>query len=115
MFDNVNIDWHLSHEEGSTDFSDDETLEDHQARLNGAQTPDHSQLLNSPDKDGSSSRLRPMSVFNTPRSGGSAGPDWSRAAALDDSPSSYHGGSRTSTGSMPPPPPPQGKKPTLCK
>lgn len=26
MFDNVNIDWNLSHDEGSTDFSDDETI-----------------------------------------------------------------------------------------
>ena len=25
-FDNVNIDWNLSHDEGSTDFSDDETI-----------------------------------------------------------------------------------------
>ncbi len=35
MFENVNIDWHLSHEEGSTDFSDDETLDDHRL-LNGS-------------------------------------------------------------------------------
>jgi len=26
LFDNVNIDWNLSHDEGSTDFSDDETI-----------------------------------------------------------------------------------------
>ena len=31
MFENVHIDWHItSHEnDGSTDFSDDETLDDH--------------------------------------------------------------------------------------
>lgn len=26
LLDNVNIDWNLSHDEGSTDFSDDETI-----------------------------------------------------------------------------------------
>lgn len=26
LFDNVNFDWNLSHDEGSTDFSDDETI-----------------------------------------------------------------------------------------
>lgn len=26
LFDNVNIDWNLSHDEASTDFSDDETI-----------------------------------------------------------------------------------------
>lgn len=25
-FDNINIDWNLSHDDGSTDFSDDETI-----------------------------------------------------------------------------------------
>lgn len=28
MFDNVNFDWNLSHDDGSTDFSDDETIID---------------------------------------------------------------------------------------
>lgn len=26
LFDNVNMDWNLSHDDGSTDFSDDETI-----------------------------------------------------------------------------------------
>lgn len=26
FFDNINIDWNLSHDDGSTDFSDDETI-----------------------------------------------------------------------------------------
>lgn len=26
LFENINIDWNLSHDEGSTDFSDDETV-----------------------------------------------------------------------------------------
>lgn len=28
LFDNINIDWNLSHDDGSTDFSDDETIID---------------------------------------------------------------------------------------
>lgn len=28
FFDNINIDWNLSHDDGSTDFSDDETVVD---------------------------------------------------------------------------------------
>ena len=111
MFENVNIDWNLSHDDGSTDFSDEETLEDHPRTLN-----------RTPDKKASS---RPMSIF-TPtqgtagdseelspghnRSQGSSS-DWSRSNASDsgDSPGSY----RNSV--MPPPPPPQSKKPSLCK
>ena len=59
IFENVNIDWHLSHDEGYTDFSDDETLDDHRLTLNGshgAATPNgrhshhHSHTLHSPDK-----------------------------------------------------------------
>lgn len=108
MFENVNIDWNLSHDDGSTDFSDEETLEDHPRTLN-----------RTPDKKGS----RPMSIF-TPttlgeseelspghnRSHGSTS-DWSRSNTSDsgDSPGSY----RNSV--MPPPPPPQSKKPSICK
>jgi Arf-GAP/SH3 domain/ANK repeat/PH domain-containing protein len=44
MFENVNIDWHISQDDGSTDFSDDETLDDPSStttssRLNGTRTP----------------------------------------------------------------------------
>jgi len=28
LFENINIDWNLSHDEGSTDFSDDDTVID---------------------------------------------------------------------------------------
>lgn len=28
LFDNVNFDWNLTHDDGSTDFSDDETIID---------------------------------------------------------------------------------------
>ena len=59
IFENVHIDWHLSHDEGYTDFSDDETLDDHRLTLNGSHggaTPNgrhshhHSHTLHSPDK-----------------------------------------------------------------
>ena len=105
MFDNVNIDWHISHDDGSTDFSDDETLEDH-PRMNGLRTPDKNGL--SPLQDGK----RPLSVFNSPPSNNNTAntSDWSRSTPSDhgaDSPSSYR--------IMPPPPPPSGKKPSLCK
>ena len=106
MFENVNIDWNLSHDDGSTDFSDEETLEDHPRTL-----------TRTPDKKG-----RPMSIFTPTMSGdteespphnrsqGSTS-DWSRSNTSDsgDSPGSY----RNSV--MPPPPPPQSKKPSLCK
>jgi len=105
MFENVNIDWNLSHDDGSTDFSDEETLEDHPRTL-----------TRTPEKKGS----RPMSIY-TPgmncenedspdnnRSHGSSS-DWSRSNTSDsgDSPGSY----RNSV--MPPPPPPQSKKPSI--
>ena len=108
MFENVNIDWNLSHDDGSTDFSDEETLDDHPRTL-----------TRTPDKK----LLRPMSIY-TPvmngendespennRSHGSSS-DWSRSNTSDsgDSPGSY----RNSI--MPPPPPPsQSKKPSICK
>ena len=107
MFENVNIDWNLSHDDGSTDFSDEETLEDHPRTL-----------TRTPEKKGT----RPMSIY-TPgmngenedspdnnRSHGSSS-DWSRSNTSDsgDSPGSY----RNSV--MPPPPPPQSKKPSICK
>ena len=34
QFDNVNIDWNLSHDEGSTDFSDDETIIEDRVKYN---------------------------------------------------------------------------------
>ena len=112
MFENVNIDWNLSHDDGSTDFSDEETLEDHPRTLS-----------RTPDKKSAS---RPMSIF-TPGQGQAQGDseelspghnrshgstsDWSRSNTSDsgDSPGSY----RNSV--MPPPPPPQSKKPSLCE
>ncbi|XP_023349481.1 arf-GAP with SH3 domain, ANK repeat and PH domain-containing protein 2 [Eurytemora carolleeae] len=93
----------LQHEDGSTDFSDEETLEDGPRTLN--RTPDR--------------KNRPISIYtpgtaedDSPENNRSPGTtsDWSRSNTSDsgDSPGSY----RTST--MPPPPPPQSKKPSLC-
>lgn len=33
LFDNVNFDWNLSHDDGSTDFSDDETIIDDRVQI----------------------------------------------------------------------------------
>ncbi|CAH2050155.1 unnamed protein product, partial [Iphiclides podalirius] len=38
IFENINIDWNLSHDDGSTDFSDDDTVIDE--RQNGSVTPE---------------------------------------------------------------------------
>uniref|UniRef100_A0A1B6DAJ4 ArfGAP with SH3 domain, ANK repeat and PH domain-containing protein n=1 Tax=Clastoptera arizonana TaxID=38151 RepID=A0A1B6DAJ4_9HEMI len=40
LFENINIDWNLSHDEGSTDFSDDETIIEDR---NGCITPERKQ------------------------------------------------------------------------
>ena len=107
MFVHVNYDWHMSHDDGSTDFSDDETLEDHPR--NGLRTPEK---LSPADK------LRPnLSVFPSPNNNNSPDKfantsDWSRSTPSDqgnDSPGSYR--------IMPPPPgpPPPTKKASLCK
>jgi len=105
MFENVNIDWNLSHEDGSTDFSDEETLEDHPRTL-----------TRTPEKK----TQRPISIYSpsttgeneeSPENNRSHGSnsDWSRSNTSDsgDSPGSY----RNTV--MPPPPPPQSKKPSL--
>jgi len=114
MFVHVNYDWHMSHDDGSTDFSDDETLDDH-PRANGLRTP---------EKVSPSDKLRTLnsgqtgnlSVFHSPNNNNSPDrkdyfantSDWSRSTPSDqgaDSPGSYR--------IMPPPPPPQHKKPSL--
>eukprot|EP00094_Tigriopus_californicus_P003255 TCALIF_03130-PB protein Name:"Similar to Asap2 Arf-GAP with SH3 domain, ANK repeat and PH domain-containing protein 2 (Mus musculus)" AED:0.23 eAED:0.23 QI:0/0.83/0.71/1/0.66/0.71/7/921/476 len=125
MFDNVNIDWHLTHEDGSTDFSDDEMLEDY-PRLNGSRTPEH--LLSSPDRDAHlRTSSRPYSVYHsstTPNRGSLSinrssdwisdrGPTtlstWNKSTSeTGDSPRMHH---HIQSNNMPPPPPPQSKKP----
>nr|XP_023024118.1 arfGAP with SH3 domain, ANK repeat and PH domain-containing protein [Leptinotarsa decemlineata] len=44
-FDNINIDWNLSHDDGSTDFSDDETIIEDR---NGSFTPEKKHRLRPP-------------------------------------------------------------------
>ena len=109
MFVHVNYDWHMSHDDGSTDFSDDETLDDH-PRSNGLRTP---------EKVSPNDKSRPnLSVFHSPNNNNSPDrkdyfantSDWSRSTPSDqgaDSPGSYR--------IMPPPPPPSHKKSSLCK
>jgi len=116
MFEHVNYDWHMSHDDGSTDFSDDETLDCDHPRSNGQRTPEKNGLSPSESKTRTPTGL---SVFHSPNnSNNNNSPnkeffantsDWSRSTPSDqgaDSPGSYR--------IMPPPPPPQtSKKPSL--
>ncbi|CAG5095678.1 hypothetical protein G9C98_007807 [Cotesia typhae] len=100
LFDNVNIDWNLSHDEGSTDFSDDETIIEDR---NGCLTPEKK------------SRSRPPSYAG----GGGSGPGdspitlRSRSSTCDSLQSGSSPNSITSRQQMPPPPPPQSRKPVV--
>uniref|UniRef100_A0A1B6J1N0 ArfGAP with SH3 domain, ANK repeat and PH domain-containing protein n=1 Tax=Homalodisca liturata TaxID=320908 RepID=A0A1B6J1N0_9HEMI len=84
LFENINIDWNLSHDEGSTDFSDDETvIEDR----NGCVTPERKQPSRPPSYTESPVNMR------------------SRSSTCDSLKSNSY------RQPMPPPPPPQSKKP----
>ncbi|XP_076636471.1 arfGAP domain of ASAP isoform X6 [Colletes latitarsis] len=102
LFDNVNIDWNLSHDEGSTDFSDDETIIEDR---NGCLTPEKK------------SRSRPPSYVGGGGSGGGTGPGdspvtlRSRSSTCDSLQSGSSPSSSTNRQQMPPPPPPQSRKP----
>ena len=99
MFENVNIDWNLSHDDGSTDFSDEETLEDQQQQPRT--------LTRTPDR-----KARPMSVYTTPilnnggllhspPSGGGGAPlaGAESSSALEDSPDNGNGAGNRSNSS----------------
>ncbi|XP_031371193.1 arfGAP with SH3 domain, ANK repeat and PH domain-containing protein isoform X4 [Apis dorsata] len=102
LFDNVNIDWNLSHDEGSTDFSDDETIIEDR---NGCLTPEKK------------SRSRPPSYVGGGGSSGGAGSGdspvtlRSRSSTCDSLQSGSSPSSSTNRQQMPPPPPPQSRKP----
>ncbi|XP_015438587.1 PREDICTED: arf-GAP with SH3 domain, ANK repeat and PH domain-containing protein 2 isoform X3 [Dufourea novaeangliae] len=102
LFDNVNIDWNLSHDEGSTDFSDDETIIEDR---NGCLTPEKK------------SRSRPPSYVGGGGSGGGPGSGdspvtlRSRSSTCDSLQSGSSPSSSTNRQQMPPPPPPQARKP----
>ncbi|XP_017758404.1 PREDICTED: arf-GAP with SH3 domain, ANK repeat and PH domain-containing protein 2-like isoform X1 [Eufriesea mexicana] len=102
LFDNVNIDWNLSHDEGSTDFSDDETIIEDR---NGCLTPEKK------------SRSRPPSYVGGGSSGGGTGSGdspvtlRSRSSTCDSLQSGSSPSSSTNRQQMPPPPPPQSRKP----
>ena len=72
MFDNVNIDWRMQPDDGSTDFSDDEGLDDRGGAVPGGtpeRTPGNIAMYGSPpDHFISGSRsLEPMLGRHTPR------------------------------------------------
>ncbi|XP_022915073.1 arfGAP with SH3 domain, ANK repeat and PH domain-containing protein isoform X2 [Onthophagus taurus] len=94
FFDNINIDWNLSHDDGSTDFSDDETIIDDR---NGSLTPEKK------------NRSRPPSYTG----GGGDSPITlrSRSSTCD----SLQSGSsvNSNTRQMPPPPQPS-RKPVIA-
>ncbi|XP_060820026.1 arfGAP with SH3 domain, ANK repeat and PH domain-containing protein isoform X8 [Bombus pascuorum] len=104
LFDNVNIDWNLSHDEGSTDFSDDETIIEDR---NGCLTPEKK------------SRSRPPSYVGGGGSGGGTGSGdspvtlRSRSSTCDSLQSGSSPSSSTNRQQMPPPPPPQSRKPVV--
>ncbi|PNF38102.1 Arf-GAP with SH3 domain, ANK repeat and PH domain-containing protein 1 [Cryptotermes secundus] len=96
-FDNVNIDWNLSHDEGSTDFSDDETIIEDR---NGSVTPEKKSRSRPPSYAGGESPVNPRSRSST-----------SDSLKSGSSPNSNYR-------QMPPPPPPKEKKPSTgvhCK
>ncbi|EZA47681.1 arfGAP with SH3 domain, ANK repeat and PH domain-containing protein isoform X2 [Ooceraea biroi] len=96
LFDNVNIDWNLSHDEGSTDFSDDETIIEDR---NGCLTPEKK------------SRSRPPSYAGGGGTGDSPVTLRSRSSTCDSLQSGSSPSASTNRQQMPPPPPPQARKP----
>ncbi|XP_021931244.1 arfGAP with SH3 domain, ANK repeat and PH domain-containing protein isoform X2 [Zootermopsis nevadensis] len=92
-FDNVNIDWNLSHDEGSTDFSDDETIIEDR---NGSITPEKKSRSRPPSYAGGESPVNPRSRSST-----------SDSLKSGSSPNSNYR-------QMPPPPPPKEKKPSTA-
>ncbi|XP_067010405.2 arfGAP with SH3 domain, ANK repeat and PH domain-containing protein isoform X2 [Anabrus simplex] len=90
-FDNVNIDWNLSQDEGSTDFSDDETIIEDR---NGSITPEKKTRSRPPSFAGGESPVNLRSRSSTSDSLKSSSPN-----------SNYR--------QMPPPPPPQSRKPSM--
>ncbi|XP_065337278.1 arfGAP with SH3 domain, ANK repeat and PH domain-containing protein isoform X6 [Cloeon dipterum] len=101
LFDNVNFDWNLQHDEASTDFSDDETIIEDR---NGAITPDKKRSR-PPSFAGGGNPDEPESPLSSTQS---------RSSTLDSLHSSCSPSNATSTlRQMPPPPPPQSRKPNL--
>ncbi|XP_033209632.1 arfGAP with SH3 domain, ANK repeat and PH domain-containing protein isoform X3 [Belonocnema kinseyi] len=106
LLDNVNIDWNLSHDEGSTDFSDDETIiEDSSYRpQNGCLTPEKK------------CRSRPPSYAGggITKPGDSPITLRSRSSTCDSFQSGSSPNPCTSRQQMPPPPPPHIRKPIVA-
>ncbi|KOC60334.1 Arf-GAP with SH3 domain, ANK repeat and PH domain-containing protein 1, partial [Habropoda laboriosa] len=105
LFDNVNIDWNLSHDEGSTDFSDDETIIEDR---NGCLTPEKKTRSRPPSYVGGSGGSGGGGVAG---SGDSPVTLRSRSSTCDSLQSGSSPSSSTNRQQMPPPPPPQSRKP----
>lgn len=117
-FDNVDIDWNLSYDEGSTDFSDDETIVEDR---NGSVTPEKkSRLSRPPSYAGVGAGGGPSPVATSGPESSSPVNLRSRSSTSDSlkSGSSPREGPSCSSGAfgrgqMPPPPPPQNRKPSV--
>lgn len=122
VFDNINIDWNISHDEGSTDFSDDETViedrvstaKDKHLKLESSENYCKSNVETIHFQNGcitpeKKSRSRPPSYAGAGRE--SPVNIRSRSSTCD----SLKSGSSPNTyrQSMAPPPPPQNRKPTI--
>jgi len=112
MFENVNVDWRLGVDEGSTDFSDDEGLLDAPdvSRTPNGHSPAEA-LATTPR-----SRARPMSAVAAAAASASRSGRFRRenSEAMSRSVTEERSPPHVMFG-MPPPPPPQGKKPGLCE
>ncbi|XP_066589366.1 arfGAP with SH3 domain, ANK repeat and PH domain-containing protein [Prorops nasuta] len=108
LFDNVNIDWNLSHDEGSTDFSDDETIIEDR---NGCLTPEKKSRSRPPSYAGGGGGGGGGGVTASGNSGDSPITLRSRSSTCDSLQSGSSPNSVTTRQQMPPPPPPQARKP----
>ncbi|XP_046382954.1 arfGAP with SH3 domain, ANK repeat and PH domain-containing protein [Ischnura elegans] len=117
-FDNVDIDWNLSYDEGSTDFSDDETIVEDR---NGSVTPEKKSRLSRPPSyagQGNAGGPSPLATSgpesSSPvnlRSRSSTSDSLKSSSSPREGPSGGAGG--FGRGQMPPPPPPQNRKPSV--
>lgn len=128
LFENVNIDWNLTHEEASTDFSDDETIIEERVSYLSIDLLSEKQgafkliffsflyqLQNGCSTPEKKLRSRPPSYAGGTDTGVTDSPVTlrSRSSTCDSLQSGLSPGFCTSKEQMPPPPPPQIKKPVI--
>ncbi|KAJ2947726.1 hypothetical protein O0L34_g9502 [Tuta absoluta] len=87
MFENINIDWNLSHDDGSTDFSDDDTVIDERIfsfQQNGSVTPERKCPRSRPPSYAGGPTNNPSNANTLPdRSGGESPILRSRSSTYD--------------------------------